>query len=555
MRSPGRVNIALALVLLLASAARSATTTQTASTRDENVDAVEYLSSTVYAKLLNSPDWLDRSLGLISLARLPGHGPTEMILHHVQTDATPAVRIVAWQCLLARAKSITPTQYKKWREATAALVKADAFRGQTRVGLIRMLALEPPTQQTRRLWCSLFDHTSAMEQQDVPVLDALGDCLKAWRSPELLKFLGGKLDSPDDAYRAEYLLHHAGVDAPWAGEHSDVGFGRMWEIANEGYAKWWHDNGKDWKEIKHPEADNPWRNLEAQFIPAADPALKIDRFDEKWKKELEIGTPDLRGLDVVFVVDATGSMQWLLDYLKRDITRILRATALVSGKPRIGITFYRDQGDMFVTRSVRLTEHLPELQAAISNISAEGGEDTPEAVYEALVDALSNNPWRWEKSVRRAVVLITDAPPHPQTQEACERVARDCKEHAVTLYVVKASADELPQLNALASAAGGHAVAVKDLHRTGWPYPLPQLRGNTWYTRLATAPGEDPADLQILTGLLADAINPDFRDRLEPLVAIMLALTTEYVPEKREIFGVASPDEGPHDPGRGPQAR
>ena len=61
-------------------------------------------------------------------------------------------------------------------------------------------------------------------------------------------------------------------------------------------------------------------------------------------------------------------------------------------------------------------------------------------------------------------------------------------------------------------------------------------------------------DRQILTGLLADAINPQFRDRVEPLVAIMLALTSEYVPEKREIFGVASPNDH-HDPGPGPQAR
>jgi hypothetical protein len=151
-------------------------------------------------------------------------------------------------------------------------------------------------------------------------------------------------------------------------------------------------------------------------------------------------------------------------------------------------------------------------------------------------------------------VLVTDAPPHPKSQEGCERVARDCKEHAVTLYVVKASGDELPQLTALADAAGGHAVTVKDLRRTGWPYRLPDLRGNSWYTRLATAPGDDPADRQILTGLLADAINPDFRDRVEPLVAITLALMTEYVPEKREIFGVATPNDH-HDPGRGPQAR
>jgi hypothetical protein len=364
-----------------------------------------------------------------------------------------------------------------------------------------------------------------------------------------------RLATVDDAYRAEYILHHVGVDTPWAGEHSDVGHHAMWESATEQYAAWWHAHRREWKEIAHPEADNAWRSLRPQFVPAVDlPGGRVDRYEPLWMKELELGLPDLRGMDVVFIVDATGSMRWLIEYLKQDVGRILGAIGLVSSNPRIGITFYRDHGDMFVTRAYRLTNKLPELQAALSTMDAAGGDDTPEAVHEALVDALGNNPWRWDKNIRRAAVLITDAPPHENTQAGCEQVADECRKNGVSLYVVKASRNALPELDAIAAAAGTEPVSIPDLDQAHWPYRLPRLHGNAWFTRLAPAPSDRPMDRQILTGLLGDAINPQFKDRVEPLVAIMLALTTDYVPERREVFGIASPHT-PDPNAPGPQAR
>jgi hypothetical protein len=281
--------------------------------------------------------------------------------------------------------------------------------------------------------------------------------------------------------------------------------------------------------------------------------ISIDRFQPVWKKEMEIGTPDLRGLDVVFVIDATGSMQWVLDYFKNDVARILRATSLVSTNPRIGLTFYRDYGDAFVTKSTPLTNKLPDLQHALASVNAHGGADPPEAVYDGLCDALRKNPWDWGAGTRRAVVLIGDGPPQPPTQEACEDVARQCAAKGVALYVVKAGGGDLPEFVSIATASGRDAVDIKDVRLHDWPYPLPPLRENIYRTALAPAAGPKSVDRQVLGGLLADAINPQFRDRVEPLVAIMLSLTTDYIPEHREMFGVASPPG--NGPGVDPQAR
>jgi hypothetical protein len=512
---------------------------------------VAYLSG-IYEKLLESRDWMDRGLGLVSLCRLPGPAATERILKSLQTDQTPAVRVVAWQCLLARASVLDETQWKQWRDATGPLVQTGAFRGQARVGLLRMLAAGEPTPAAKRQWRTIFAETNARQSQDIPVLDTLGETLATWRSRDLIQFLFEQLSVTDNAYRAEYVLHQAGVEAPWAGERSDLGHQKMWKLAIEDYARWWHQNRAKWKEIRKPPREQAWRDLKPQFVPAPNLEVALDRHHPQWKKEMEIGTPDLRALDVVFVIDATGSMQWVLDYFKSDVARILRATSLVSTNPRIGMTFYRDYGDAFVTKSTPLTNKLPELQRALASVDAHGGADHPEAVYDGLREAIQKNPWDWGPNTRRAVVLIGDAPPQPPTQGACEDVAKQCADKGVALYVVKATDRDLEEFAAIATAAKREAVALGEVRTHDWPYQLPGLRGNAQQTALAPAAGPRSVDRQVLGGLLADAVNPQFRDRVEPLVAIMLSLTTDYVPEKREVFGVASPPSGV---ARDPQAR
>lgn len=536
-----------------ASAPASQATSQPTPPPSSQPATTEDFLAGLYGKLLTSDDWLTRGVGLISLSRLPSESATEMILSAARDDRTSAVRVVAWQCLLARASSLSSEQFESWRKVTSDLAKHDAFRGQTRVGLLRFMSVCEPKPAAKKLWISIFNHTSAMEQQDIPVLDALADCLVAWRSPELMQFLFDNLSDTETQYRAEYVLHRAGCDAPWAGEHSDLGHNAMWKRAIETYADWWRKHRKQWREVDQID-EHAWKQLKPQYVPALDRERVIDRSDPYWRKEMELPELDVAMMDVAFVIDASGSMQWLIDYLKSDIARLMGACSLVSQKPRIGLTFFRDHGDMFVTRGTRLTSKLPALQATLGTIDAAGGEDEPEAIKEALVDALSNNPWRWDKNVRRTVVLITDAPPQPATQSDCRDIAEQCKSEGVTLYVIKATGNSAPELDEIAASAGTEAMPMTDLARWDDLYPPPDLNGNGWYIRIARASADDAIDRQILTALIRNCVNKQFHDRIEPLAGIMLALMTEHRPESRELFGVAT-RRTPGGPGSGPQAR
>ena len=82
-------------------------------------------------------------------------------------------------------------------------------------------------------------------------------------------------------------------------------------------------------------------------------------------------------VDVVFVLDTTGSMSGLIQTAKEKIWSI--ATTMASAQPtpeiRIGLVAYRDRGDQYVTKVVDLSEDLDSVYAMLMDFEAGGGGD------------------------------------------------------------------------------------------------------------------------------------------------------------------------------------
>lgn len=118
-------------------------------------------------------------------------------------------------------------------------------------------------------------------------------------------------------------------------------------------------------------------------------------------------------LDLVFLVDATGSMGDEIDKLKRSMRAVADQIARMPSRPDLclGLVAYRDRGDAFFVRGTDLTDDLGAFQAMLEQLQAGGGGDTPEALNEALHTAVHRISWRGEGSARM-VVLVADAPPH-----------------------------------------------------------------------------------------------------------------------------------------------
>jgi len=145
------------------------------------------------------------------------------------------------------------------------------------------------------------------------------------------------------------------------------------------------------------------------------PLLKARNIDPQVQPVTHVVAPQAKPrVDVVFVLDTTGSMSGLIQTAKDKIWSI--ATTMASAQPtpeiRIGLVAYRDRGDQYVTQVVDLSDDLDSVYAQLMDFEADGGGDTPESVNQALFEAVNNISWSQDQQAYRVVFLVGDAPPH-----------------------------------------------------------------------------------------------------------------------------------------------
>lgn len=125
-------------------------------------------------------------------------------------------------------------------------------------------------------------------------------------------------------------------------------------------------------------------------------------------------------LEMVFVLDTTGSMGGLIDGAKQRIWGIINEVMQKPSKPRVkvGLVAYRDNGDAYVTKVLPITEDLDKAYTTLMDYRADGGGDTPENVRKALAEGVKNAGWSAARSnLAQIVFLVGDAPPKNYPQE------------------------------------------------------------------------------------------------------------------------------------------
>ncbi|MEL6536995.1 MAG: vWA domain-containing protein [Bacteroidota bacterium] len=120
-----------------------------------------------------------------------------------------------------------------------------------------------------------------------------------------------------------------------------------------------------------------------------------------------------RKVQIMFTIDATGSMGDELEYLKVELEDvIIRVHNNLTGlEIETGAMVYRDEGDDYVTKFSPLSSNVNDVLTFLNDQSADGGGDNEEAVHTALEESLSYNPWD-STAVARLLFLVLDAPPH-----------------------------------------------------------------------------------------------------------------------------------------------
>jgi len=126
---------------------------------------------------------------------------------------------------------------------------------------------------------------------------------------------------------------------------------------------------------------------------------------------LEAAAPKV---EVVFVLDTTGSMSGLIAAAKEKIWAIANTLATAKPTPEIkmGLIGYRDITDAYVTKQTQLTADLDNVYTELMGFQAAGGGDGPESVNQALNEAVAKMQWSDSNDVYKVIFLVGDAPPH-----------------------------------------------------------------------------------------------------------------------------------------------
>jgi len=115
-------------------------------------------------------------------------------------------------------------------------------------------------------------------------------------------------------------------------------------------------------------------------------------------------------LDLVICLDTTDSMADDIDAVKTSLPAMVKEKTARFASFRLGLVLYKDYFEDYVVKRIEFTKDVAAFTAAVTRVRVAGGRDIPEAVYEALYEALVGYDW---SAKARLIVLIGDAPPHP----------------------------------------------------------------------------------------------------------------------------------------------
>jgi Mg-chelatase subunit ChlD len=222
-------------------------------------------------------------------------------------------------------------------------------------------------------------------------------------------------------------------------------------------------------------------------------------------------------LDVVFAIDATGSMGDEIDQVRRHLWSTV--TSILAGQPRpdlrVGLVIYRDRGDSEHLRHVPLTRDIDSIHRELMSLPATGGGDYREDVNAALNMAV--NGVRWGHGAARLIFLIGDAPPQEYGEINRRALISAAAERRIRIHTIEASGlDQHGQQvwSQIAAVTGGTAhvltysreVVLADggrvttLHRRGRSYRARRV--------LTEAERAEPVDALVERGLVEEGEVP-----------------------------------------------
>eukprot|EP01006_Ploeotia_vitrea_P017744 TRINITY_DN48986_c0_g1_i1.p1 TRINITY_DN48986_c0_g1~~TRINITY_DN48986_c0_g1_i1.p1 ORF type:complete len:475 (-),score=61.13 TRINITY_DN48986_c0_g1_i1:1142-2566(-) len=206
--------------------------------------------------------------------------------------------------------------------------------------------------------------------------------------------------------------------------------------------------------------------------------VNFTREDKEVAAQLPVRSVLPTMLDLMFVIDATGSMGDEIAYITKELRDIVIQVSKGHKDLNIqyGLIMYRDHGDDFVVNDMGFVSSLSTMQAQLDAQDAEGGGDFEEAMDEALQAAMKA---RWRAgNVARILFLVADAPPHDNKLPVTLNTVHEARKKGIHIYGLAGSGVEKRAeyiLRALAALSVGRHLWLTDDSGIGGSHAEPKV--------------------------------------------------------------------------------
>lgn len=215
-------------------------------------------------------------------------------------------------------------------------------------------------------------------------------------------------------------------------------------------------------------------------------------------------------LDLAFCMDTTGSMSGSITALKSTATSAMTTLGSSGADFRIAITEFKDfpvwpygsTGDFPYRANSPFSNTPSVILGGINMLSASGGGDWPESKLSGVMGAINaNGITAWRSGSKKAIVVMTDAPPHnpePFTGYTIASVTAAAQAGGVTIPAL--STPFQPATLAAAAAATETPIRIYGVVVGG------DWEAHYYLSQLATATGGKVWATSYNTGDIAEAI-------------------------------------------------
>jgi len=241
-----------------------------------------------------------------------------------------------------------------------------------------------------------------------------------------------------------------------------------------------------------------------------------------------IGELRRSGLEVVLVIDGTGSMQYVVDDVKTKMKRLVLVLHQLVPTAKIGIVVYGGRGEPLSVQP--LTPSSETIAGFLGQLKAQNGGAWQEDLFSAVNTAVLK--MNWQLSSHKVIVLIGDTPPFDEDYAAVLLLAQRFKDEGGVFNTVDLT-DYEHRLWEITNCANGECGRGYDdvyiTHRKPPPMlPLPAfyLQTRRAYQEIARAGGGSTGILDEKVRVNQEILTLAFGEQWQREIAVFGAAAT-----------------------------